>query len=53
VALKTKDIVDRFADLPDEQRQGLATATGSDPGGDRGRRGGYAGEPHAGLGGAL
>ncbi len=53
MALKTKDIVDRFADLPDEQRQGLATATGSDPGGDRGRRGGYAGEPHAGLGGAL
>ncbi len=49
MTLKTKDIVDKFADLPGEQRQGLATATGSDPGGDRGRRGGYAGEPDAGL----
>ncbi len=44
MTLKTKDIVDKFADLPGEQRQGLATATGSDPGGDRGGRGGYAGE---------
>ncbi len=31
----------------------LAAATGPDAGGDRGRRGGYAGEPNAGLGGGY
>ena len=47
VTLKTKDIVDKFADLPGEQRQGLVAAAGPDPGGHRCRRGGYAGEPEA------